>query len=315
MFDQVMAVTKPKPETCGPFLRRRAIGIMVSAAGLLAIVAAAVAVVPAPAFVLRSLVPANAEGMIANPDESVAAGRMTVAWRKLRSSYAQYGMAAALSRAPTAADDEATAVLEQLLRIKPTMLNQSELAHEPQQWVSLIAGLGYCDQMNAMAATALARSYGKAQLVALSDPEAGGHTVGRVWSSRLNDWLYFDLWAQVAVFRIDSAGAVVMLAEANPFPGDLDAVRPNTLRLYARAREGEVFNPYARTFGGYVARKLARGPGRVSERVRRLYGEARVAHVLGDLSRARALYAEVAREAPGTFVADAATAFLRRLRG
>lgn len=104
------------------------------------------------------------------------------------------------------------------------------------------------------------RSFDRAQIVALIDSAAGtGHTIGRVWSKREREWLYFDVWGPVTVFRLDSAGRPSMIVSRNMYPGAVDPVELAGLsRMYDFTAQGRVFNEYPSTLAAFFANRLGR---------------------------------------------------------
>jgi hypothetical protein len=217
-----------------------------------------------------------------------------------------------------------------LVPLKRRLLTQNAIPHGPRAWPVFISGIGFCDQVNRVAALLLAREFPRSQTYNLlcAEPYAG-HTIGRVWSNEFHDWLYYDLWGdEVVVFRLDGAGAVDFLAREHPLPVSYSspAYDPILRRLYDRTKDGWVQKEYHATFGRYLFEKIwegisgrpasqpappedgkaaeallvaPRGPAlneqevcdsRAVDAFYRSYLEARLEHILGDESRATAKY-------------------------
>jgi hypothetical protein len=224
---------------------------------------------------------------------------------RLMSVYLQSLLAAHLAEqaiVPGSADHE---VLGQILvTVRDRVLNQEQVPHVAFDRPALLHGFGYCDQINAVVATVASHHFGKAQLVALYDAEEKitPHTIGRVWSTPRDTWLYFDAHYEGAVvFTKDVAGSPVHVpTRSEPALG-----RGIPPRDFYRM-PGWVMNEYRSGFVSYLAVKGANAAGwgsieaqpplrpvpqpppptsplddGVHDRILAAYLEARVDHVLG----------------------------------
>ncbi len=103
------------------------------------------------------------------------------------------------------AKDDAQRIGLRLVGLRSALLSQLELPHDAPEVPVEIAGFGWCEGVNGVAAILLSHEFDNAQLVSLKGPSltnGDGHAFGRVWSRQANDWLYFDIWSgEVVVFR------------------------------------------------------------------------------------------------------------------
>jgi hypothetical protein len=194
-----------------------------------------------------------------------------------------------------------------------------------------------------MAANVLGGIFPHAQIVALTNSRTGaGHTVGRVWSNKEGGWLYFDLWGQVSVYRLGSAGEPIMLAETDLFPGALDLESLKGVRdIYNYSATAVPFNEYPQTLAGFIYQRLVRAAaGRTldsfepapaiysgtvsfartrvvsslgSANLRREYMQARFNHLFGERTVAQQSYARLAILDGPTLLGAAAGVFAKRL--
>jgi hypothetical protein len=220
-----------------------------------------------PTFVVRWVALSNADWLLSDYMEP-ARNRLSIvrnAARKITALYVQYGMAATFRDHHPISNvgDDADRIAGQLVALRRVMLNQSELPHRPGQWSPILSGVGYCDQMNAVAANVLGGEFEHAEIVGLANPVTKDeHTIGRVWSDRRAEWLYFDLWGDVAVFRLRGDGTPEMLASYQ-CPTTVDsATRATVAGEYAFAAKGVPFNEYPETLGGFLIGRAKRALSR-----------------------------------------------------
>lgn len=76
--------------------------------------------------------------------------------------------------------DEAR-ILDLLTPLKTQVLNEFLIPHQAESWPVLLAGLGWCDQVNSVGTEMLASDFPRSQIFALYDPveESSTHTIGR----------------------------------------------------------------------------------------------------------------------------------------
>ena len=266
------------------------------------------------------------------PRPAGALGYAGNAVRKLEMLYVQYNVAGALRERYRRPGDDVQRIMGYLVPLRRSLLNQREVSHAPANWSTMLSGVGYCDQLNAVAANVLAGEFGGAQLFAISDSVApgNGHTIGRVWSRGLNEWLYFDLWDEPVVFDVGPSGRARTLSRARLFPPVLEPSETASFYgLYDQTGNGWVLNEYRPTFLGYVLSKLRRdaaqrrpqslepttsvGGGTVapllpldaSADYRRRYASARVDQLLGSPAEARAEFAQIQGARAGVYSAAA----------
>lgn len=147
-----------------------------------------------------------------------------------------------------------------LVPLKERLLSPHAVPHRPLAWPVVLSGIGWCDQMNRVAALALAREFRVSQTFNLCCVEPyAGHSMGRVWSAHDRGWLYYDIWGDdVVVYRLNRAGKPEFLARETPAhrrfnPPDIDSALE---RLYAASADGWVLNEYPATFGAYLFNKV-----------------------------------------------------------
>ncbi|QAY77890.1 hypothetical protein [Sphingosinicella sp. BN140058] len=223
-------------------------------------------------------------------------------------------------------------IARRLAALKLILVSQTELPHRPIDAPAALTGIGYCDQVNGLAAMVLAHEFGQSEIVAFHEPrEHKGHSFGRVWSEREKDWLYYDIWPdEVVVFTSHEGAPARFLARLRP----LDRTPPEAEdyvwlhHAYDQAHGGFVHNRLQPTLGGYLGRRVVNyvlhgstapgdalpalaavkvkgersGPPRptaqptpLSAETSRRFVEARLAQLYGDGAAAARLYADVAR--------------------
>ena len=212
--------------------------------------------------------------------------------------------------APTTAQDEITALRNNLLAFRSYVRTQSEVPHRMFDCPAIVTGLGWCNQINEDAAIWLAQEFGVCYVVAIYDPQTKlGHTIGRLKSRFDGQWIYFDAWpSNPCLFKATQQGTISYLdptamATAAPAPPE----RNNDFqRLDALAAHSPITGTFPRTYIGYLTARLTRiEDSRVVETGTikaedllppadhdqlRLYVEARVAHLKGSQSKAKSLY-------------------------
>jgi hypothetical protein len=317
---------------------------------LVAIAALAVQLLflPLPKFVIRP-VAENSAAWLLN-DNGVPPSGLDGAMQKLVGEMLQQSLIAHFhSSGPEhRIGNDAAFAGAQLRRLRPMLINQKELYHDPAKGPIALSGLGWCDMANGLAGRLLAHDFDHVQIVGVRDSASGGgHSFGRFWSEQFDDWLYFDIWAEeIFVFRAQKGRAVEYLFNSRPlangvkWPDDVALVK----EFHARAREGFVHNKLQASVGSYVFHRLANlvrhgsmtaaealapleiaaaqsaGPSlRVAppakSRAITSYATARVEHFLGNRDQAAALYEHVQKQDRGASVfGSAASIFAARLR-
>lgn len=289
----------------------------------LVVLFSAILILPFPARVTRGLVLACDDWILSdyNGADAMAHGAVLRASRRFLANLLEYKLICRLRqdiRLPPQADD-AQRVVAVVSPLKSLLLNQTGVPHSPSSWPIMISGLGWCDQLNGVAAKLLAGYFPVTQIYALYDPvmRVSPHTVGRVWSKQYADWLYFDIfYEEVVCFRKGARGHAEILARAHPIvleqaPESDEAAR---LRIYGLFEGGWVINEYRKTFAGYLLTKLRRAIGPrpqlpqllvISDQFRGLppprfgpatrpYLQARLDHILGRPELALRTYADLA---------------------
>lgn len=322
----------------------RALGVV---AAVLAVAVAALLILPLPAPVLSVLAGKSSSWMLdPGPDQGFVVAR---GGRKLAGLAVQQGLADAFLEAPPLPKDlpDAERIGRRLAALKPLLISQTELPHAPVTPPAALAGIGWCDAVNGVGATVLAREFPQVEIVGVHAPEGvGGHSFGRLWSERGSEWLYFDLWTQeVSVFRSRRGHAAEYLFRARPVGGPRPRTEDSALiaRIHDRAWSGFVHNRLQSTLGGYLFARLSNlvrhgdrspagafeaiqavvssgpapdfGPPAVPTAAPEAFVRARLAHFRGDPAEARRRYMEVLgaeRGARSTF-GIAARIFVERI--
>ncbi|HEX8064466.1 MAG TPA: hypothetical protein VF535_14790 [Allosphingosinicella sp.] len=298
---------------------------MGAVAAVLAGIVIALLFLPLPAPLLSVLADKSASWML-----DPAPGRgfaMARAGRKFAGLAVQQGLADAFLDARPLPDamPDAERIGRRLAELKPLLISQTELPHAPVNPPAALAGIGWCDAINGFAATVLAREFSLVEIVGVPAPGGrGGHSVGRAWSARASEWLYFDLWTeQVSVFRSRRGRPAEYLFRQHPVSASAPVKEEKALiaSIYDRAWSGFVHNRLQSTLGGYLFTRLSnvvrhgdRSPGGSVEAIRLAassaappdpeppavptpapdaYVRARLAHVRGDSAGARRGYSDV----------------------
>jgi hypothetical protein len=108
--------------------------------------------------------------------------------------------------------------------------------------------------VNAAVAAIAARRFEKAELYALVDSASGSspHTIGRVWSSKRGEWLYFDaFYADAVIFTKDSTGSPRFLETDDPRVISRGEISRETYSM-----GGVRLSGFRSTFGRYLWTRL-----------------------------------------------------------
>jgi hypothetical protein len=222
-----------------------------------------------PQSLLRVLMRANSSHLLAaHPSLSPLAGPI----QRLVPTYFEFALAARIAaRVAAHGDTDDVARIDYALRrVQIRVLNGIQVPHDSRSWPPLVAGIGYCDQVNGAACEILAHFYNRPELYAFYDPvqNISPHAVGRVWSKSRQEWLYFDAFCdRPVVFRRRADQSIEILNHPQvTFPArkqpPLDAYRLS----------GWVLNRYSATYPKYLIYKAysaafgdAEGPIPVTE--------------------------------------------------
>jgi hypothetical protein len=206
-----------------------------------------------PKPVARRMLLVVSDRALLPPRHSEGAG---YALYKIVGMYLEYTIAGKMARTAAAQRDlhgDVARIAFVLERAQQRMLSAAEVPHDPQDWPVLVAGVGYCDQVNAAICRILAHSFPRAQLFALYDPATNSspHAIGRVWSNERHEWLYFDGFYRRVVFRKTADGNVEILSDAGTrrAKSTIDA-----LPWYRLG--GWVMSEYPSTYPMYVASNI-----------------------------------------------------------
>ena len=221
---------------------------LVCAAAMVAAVVA-LAFVPPPRFVLRVIVERSSGWLMAGDG-----GRL----EGLVRAYVYTALAAhigdPLLEEPRH-DEEI--LLRMMTEVRKSVISASgKPTYSPAHWPALIAGVGYCDQINGAVCSLAARYFPKAELIGLYDPVKlkSPHTIGRVWSEERGEWLYFDaFYREPVVFTRDADGQprFVRLPESTSTISRREVAPAGVYAL-----EGWTFAEFPRTFGMYVVNRV-----------------------------------------------------------
>jgi hypothetical protein len=176
--------------------------------------------------------------------------------KKMVREYFEFALASKIAKRLEARHltDDVERIDYALRRVQLRVLNYREVQFDPRDWPALLSGIGYCDQTNAAACKVLAHSFKHAQLYALTDVEhhTSPHTIGRVWSTNRNEWLYFDASGdRPIVFRRRSDGGVEILNHPFVTYRSREAPPAWTYRM-----NGQVMNEYTSTYSSYMEKRI-----------------------------------------------------------
>jgi hypothetical protein len=213
------------------------------------VVAAVLLFVPPPAPVIRLIARATAVPLLngSAPDE----GRISRSAKRFLRMYVQCGIAAHLGNAVATRGASDEVKLARLMSAARQSIQYPVGA--PDDWPALIAGVGYCDQINGVVAMMAARHFEKAELFGLLEGDVSVHTVGRVWSEQRREWLYFDaLFGKPVIYTRDGRGRVAFVDVRDEGPVlSRPAAAPEIYRL-----SGTPFAPFSPSFGGILLARL-----------------------------------------------------------
>lgn len=169
-------------------------------------------------------------------------------------TWVEGALAARLAERAAGAAADHVALERIVSAVRDQILNPSQVLHLPQDRRALLMGFGYCDQINAAIARAAASRFSSAQLFALYDAEQeiSPHTVGRVWSSEREDWLYFDgFFERPVIYTRRPDGTVEYL----PVTATPVAARGKPREEFYQLG-GWIMNEYRASLPGYLGLRL-----------------------------------------------------------
>jgi hypothetical protein len=227
---------------------------MVLAAVLAAGLGVAMLSIPPPQAVSRRILLTISDRVLFAPAETQWA---RYAAYRFFGMYLEYTIAGKMARTAAARSDlhdDVARIAYVLSRAHVRMISAVEVPHRSQDWPVLVAGVGYCDQVNASVCRILAHSFPRAQLFALLDPATGAspHTIGRVWSEQRKEWLYFDGFYGQVVFRRTADGGIEILSNVDADRGS----KAEVLRYYRLG--GWVMSEYPSTFPAFLANSICK---------------------------------------------------------
>lgn len=228
--------------------RRRLRWGLVWASVLLA-AGAVLSFVPPPRFVLRSIVERSSGWLMAGDG-----GRL----EGLVRAYVYTGLAAHIA-APILEEpgQDEEILFRMMAEVRRAMISASrKTTYSPAHWPALIAGVGYCDQINGAVCSVAARHFPKTELIGLYDPATlqSPHTIGRVWSKRRGEWLYFDaFYREPVIFTRDAGGQprFIRLPESTSTVSRREVAPPGIYEL-----DGWTFAEFPSTFGMYAFNRV-----------------------------------------------------------
>lgn len=147
-------------------------------------------------FVIKPLpLPLVASAILASDDwlltdymvgETTFTARGSMLARKFVATYLQHNLIAHYRRAGLHGrkSSDVQTIVRNLSAFQNLFLRDYQITHYPASWPVFLAGVGFCDQVNGVAAQLLALDFGRAQSFALMDSttKISPHTIGRVWS-------------------------------------------------------------------------------------------------------------------------------------
>jgi hypothetical protein len=282
-----------------------------------AVAVVAVLTIPPPARLIHATIRGSSRWICADyMQQRGFRGRISAAARKLLATYIEMGIArhvAGTVGGSRAVDDDVQRIGAALKAVRRILLVQTQVPHPPRSWPVLVSGLAWCDQANGAACDVLSHSFPRAELFALNDPvrNISPHTIGRVWSSQRNEWLYFDgFFDSGVVFRKRGNGEPERLFVTPDVDVSRGSAPAGTYSL-----SGIVLNEYRPSYPQYLWWKVMDAIRRRSaaslvavmpavnekkvdqqtfERVADQYLEARLEHLFGSPESAARKYDEVA---------------------
>lgn len=242
---------------CDQFMIRPRLRPLAVAAVIAGAVATVTLFVPPPKFILRQIALAAAPDLISGVDAEDGRARRLL--KRTLSSYVQIAVASHLSATVPVEGRRDEEILYDFMRIvRARTLNHLQFDHGPRTWPMLLTGAGFCDQINAAVAQLAASHFSRTEIYALWDPvrKTSPHTIGRVWSERRKEWLYFDaFWDEPTIYTRDSVGRPHFVALFPPqhVPGR----GPRLTMEYAL--DGTPLSSFPRTFGQFLITRSLHG--------------------------------------------------------
>ena len=234
-----------------------------AAAFVLIAAVVALAFVAPPFAVTRMLAVVSSEWLVTGPLDQD--GRVTAAAKRLLGAYVQVSLASNLAdRIAEDTKSEEEFLMQAMTVVRDKVLNQSQFDHIPRPWQVLVAGAGFCNQINGSVAMIAAHRFEVSQVWGLYEAERqlSPHAVGRVWSSTRRDWIYFDAFYDVPVMYTRQADGTVRYLDVPQPPAVAKRTAPK--REYY-ALPGWIMVEMRPTFAGFVmARSGAVSPTTVA---------------------------------------------------
>lgn len=214
--------------------------------------------VPPPQMVLRWLIVTSAPFLLDAP--SASESRLGHSAKELVRVYMNVGTCYHLAKKVLHDGGSEEEVLGRMVAEARAIIvsprKAEDIRHDTVEWPALISGVGYCDQINAVVCRMATHHFPKAELVALYTPkDVSPHAIGRVWSEKKKDWIYFDaFFAKPVVFTRDAKGeAHFASVNAGGFgPGRFSI--PQTIYNL----DGWTLSDFPNTFGMYLWTRLTR---------------------------------------------------------
>lgn len=208
-----------------------------------------------PPLVMRTMARVAAPSIMQG--HATTEGGTNSAAARMVGAYVNTSLAAHIADRVTAgARSDEEALFRIVLAVRDHVLNQTQFDHIPRAWPVLVSGVGYCDQINGAVAIIAARRFEQAQLYAAYDKKlmTTPHTVGRVWSSRRKEWLYFDAFYDVPLIYTKAADGTPHFLKA----GEAKRVARRGTPDYATyALPGWVIAEFKPTFAAYLWNRVA----------------------------------------------------------
>lgn len=226
---------------------------------MLVAAAATVLFVTPPTPVLRLLVKATSMSLMTGHETED--GRVTGAAKRLLRGYVQTSFAAHVAqRAVDAGGSDEEILGRMMLAARQSVLYPRERTrYDPKYWPALVAGIGYCDQTNGAVCLMAARYFEKSELIALYSAKnlITPHSVGRVWSKRRGEWLYFDAFYETPVIYTRAPNGKANFIASHDRAA-IPARPPAPAGIYELP--GWRISDFPRTFGAYMMARLRPEP-------------------------------------------------------
>ena len=151
---------------------------------------------------------------------------------------------------------EVDRIADTIAQLQQVVLTADQVPHVSQRRPTIITGFGYCDQVNGAAARVLSRWFPRAQSWEMLDSatHTSPHTVGRVWSSRLGKWIYFDAFYDPGIVYLHDGLSHPVILRKVPSGQQTRAHSPPDLYN----KPGVVLNEYRASVGGTLIVTLKR---------------------------------------------------------